>query len=163
MVKTVKKEGIPWVPLILFVVAIWWLGSPGISPPAPAPGPAPTLDLVSVFAKNDNRDEASCDAEMFGAVVTSCAAVMDYDAKLAEPRIQTGVQVDDLRRWVRDYATGGKSFKDKYPSLGAAVKQFLDAKAGDSGGPLDDAKRQKWIEALRELGASAEYAAQQLR
>lgn len=159
-----KGSSFPYVPVILvgiIGVLLWNQSKPTPTPNVPDSRPA--VDLVSVFAKNNDRTEASCDAETFGAIVTSVAAVLDYDAKLAEPRVQTGVQIDDLRRWVRDYATGGKSFKEKYPDLGDAVKKFLDAQAGDSGGLLDDAKRAKWISALRALGSSAEYAAKSLR
>lgn len=159
-----RGPSFPFLPVAAIAAVLYLLWSNQTPDPGPlVPDVKPSVDLVSVFAKNNDRTEASCDAETFGAIVTSVAAVLDYDAKLAEPRVQTGVQIDDLRRWVRDYATGGKSFKEKYPDLGDAVKKFLDAQAGDSGGPLDDAKRAKWISALRALGSSAEYAAKSLR
>lgn len=142
------------------LLVLWFLNSqhaPDIDPRRPD-GP----DLYPAFSQSGDKPQAHCDAELFGSITGSVAAMLDYDGKLSDPRVDTGLQVDDLRRWARDYATQGASFKAKYPLLADEVKKYLDQHAGTSGGPLDDAKRAAWIKALREISANSHWAAGRL-
>lgn len=124
-------------------------------PSTPPAGP----DLVKAFATNDNRAEARGHARVFGTICTSVAEYLEYDGTRAEPLIKTGVQVDDLRRALRQTRTKGWSFLTKYPGLEGELETFFTRHLGTSGGPIEKAERDKWVAALRQVATCADYAA----
>jgi len=139
--------------------------------PLPQPNPSPPPagpDLVSVFAVGRDRDKARVDALAFSHLCESLAAKIEYDGGLTKPRIATGVQCDELRRWAREYGLSGGSFASDYPQLPEAIKAYMDTALGTGGGPIDvtgeagKTIRQKWVEALRVISQSAKHAANSL-
>lgn len=148
----------PWLP-VFALLALWLVTSHGCGAdvlPVPAPeGP----NLVPVFAKSDDRAKAKHDAKVFGTICRSVARAIEFDGKQPNPRFSTGVKLDDLRIGVREVRMEGYSFGREYPDLKNAVEEFMVLKVGKSGGPIDDAKRAAWVEAMNALADSAEYAA----
>jgi hypothetical protein len=149
--------------ITVVAVALWvssgrgcsGLPSPGVTPAPPA-GP----DLVKAFRANDNRAEARQHARTFAAICGSVADYLEYDASRSEPLIKTGVQVDEFRRALRQTRTRGWSFLAKYPELGPALEDHLTKQLGTGGGPIDKTQRDKWVAAMRQVQASAVYAAE---
>lgn len=138
------------------VFCVWYFAGGSCrkaSPPTDAP------DLVAAFATNDSAIEARTDALTLGELCRSIADVIEYDGQLEQPRLTTGVQLDRLRRWAREYRLGGKSLAVKYPELPPILRGYLDAKVGTSGGPITAAQRQQWVAAYRTIAAACEYAA----
>lgn len=145
------------------IVIAWLLGYRGCdfsiykSPDPPKDAP----NLVEAFAQSDSRTQAKEDALTLAALCRSIADVIEYDGKLDKPRLKTGQQLDRLRRWTREYSLNGASLGSRYPKLPVEIKKYLDAKLGTDAGPVDSAKRRKWIEAFRKIAEAAEYAAAQ--
>lgn len=129
--------------------------------PVPRP-PADAPDLLPAFSATDDLLQAKQDASDFAALCCALADQLEYDSKLPSPRINTGVQMDDMRRWAREYFLSGQSLGVRYPKLRDIVKDYLDRKLGTDGGRLDDAKRKAWIDALRVLAEAGRYAASRL-
>jgi hypothetical protein len=154
-----------YLPLLAAIgLAIWLVTAKPFDGPAPAPGPAPAaVDLVAAFATNDDRAERVEHALTFATICRSLADCLEYDAGRSEPLLKTGLQVDDLRRGLRQTRMRGWSFLAKYPALGSQTEAFLAGQVGTSGGPLSAEDRAKWISAFRTLAAAAEYAASQHR
>lgn len=151
-----------WLPIAGIVLAAvlysGWKGTtPGVAPMPKPPGP----DMVAVFAKNDNRAEAKQHAHIMATIMGSLADFIEYDGQRKEPRITTGVQIDDVRLALRENRMKGWSFSTKYPDLGSAVESLMNEEVGTSGGVLTDTQRKKWVDALRKLSKCCEYAAQQ--
>lgn len=153
----VKKPQIVWIAGALIVGYLLLGGSGGILPEKPA-GP----DLTAAFAQTSNTSQAAADARQFAALCASLADMMEYDGKRTEPRLLTGVQMDDLRRWAREYLQVGSSFGSRYPRLPELVGGYLDEKLGKSGGPVTPESRAAWVAAHRQLSLCGEYAAKAL-
>lgn len=147
----------PWGPVIL-VGLVLLITSGGGSSPAPDVAP-PHPDLVPAFATNDDRAEACRQAAQFGALCQELADCLEYDGGLPDPRLKTGVAIDDLRWSAREMQFRGAALGTKYPLLKETLAEFFTATVGTSGGKLDLAKRQQWIAAFRQLAKSAAYAA----
>lgn len=155
------KERPSLIPALLCLGFVAWLAfRPVGNAPAPLPRPAGP-DLVAAFAVNDDRDEAQQHAHVFATICTSLAECIEYDGQRPEPRLKTGVALDDLRHAFRQSRMKGWSFTAKYPDLAPAVETALTSAIGTSGGEITPDVRQKWVAALRQLAAAAEYAAQQ--
>jgi len=144
----------------------------GPSGPVPGPGPSPIPsgpDLYQVFNQTENHTQGRTDALRFSMLCSSLASRIDYDGKSPTPRITTGVQVDDLRRWARAYQLHGQSYGTRYPSLGPVVGQYLLSRLGDSGGSIDIvpegssiSRRAIWVECYNSLADSAVLASKRI-
>lgn len=129
-------------------------------------------NLVAAFSENDNRDEASHHAYIFGTICSTIADIIEADGKRTDPRFTKGIQLDDLRLRVREMRTGGWSFGTKYPKLRDEVGNWLDKKLQTGnvngkpvveGGPIDANKRAQWVAAYRGLASCSKYAAQAVK
>lgn len=127
-------------------------------PVPPNPTPGPVLTLAPAFETNNNRAEAQFHARVFGTICTSLADVIEYDSKLSTPRIETGVDIDNLRRAMREYRMKGASFMQKYPELSPALDRYFKGILGSvgGGGKLTPDVRLKWISAFRGIAAATE-------
>lgn len=117
-------------------------------------------DLSAAFRETGDRAKASQDARQFAALCRSLADTIEFDGSQQSPRIRTGVQLDDLRRWARHLLLDGRTFSETYPTLAVAVGEFLDSKVGTSGGVLSAEHRARYVAAFRSLARSSEAAAQ---
>lgn len=132
--------------------ALAWTSSSRAPAPTPAPGPAPAgLDLRGTFVGPD----AAGDAATVSALMDELASEVEWDAMQAEPLIRTGVALDDLRQRARELRCRGVSLGEKHPRARAAIKDYLDAVAGTSGGPLSPAQRSAWVAAYRDVARAA--------
>ena len=124
--------------------------------PHPAPGPAPVvgLDLRGLFRGED----AAADAATTAALTDELASTIEWDGQQPEPRLKTGASFDDLRRAARELRTRGVSLGARQPAVRDAIKAFLDAEAGNEGGPVDAAARAKWVRAYRAVSQAAAEA-----
>jgi hypothetical protein len=145
----------------LAIAAVAWLvfsanqTAPGTKPEGP--------DLLPAFKQTDNFGQARQDAEQLAALCDSIADAIEYDgARGEQSRLTTGVQLDNLRRWSREYLLRGDSFGTKYPQLPEVIGKYLDNQVGTKGGPVDIELRKRWVTSHRQLALCAKWAAGQL-
>lgn len=154
-----SSAGPPWWLLAIVLIAVLWsLQGRGCSSVVPPPQPPAGPDLVMAFSTNDNRAEAAAHAHLFATICASVAEYLEYDGTRPEPLIKTGVQIDELRRSLRQTRTKGWSFLPRYPGLHGKLEGYLTQQLGSSGGPIDKEQRAKWVAAMRQLAACAQYA-----
>lgn len=143
----------------LAVVVFFPFGGVGPDVPGPAPdGP----DMVSVFRVNSDTAAAKRHARSMATILFSLSEMLEFDGKRQPPRITSGVQVDDVRLALREWRMKGWSFAKDYPSMVQVFNSYLTQEVGTSGGALDVAQRGKWVRALKTLGDSCQYAADNL-
>lgn len=129
----------------------------------PIPDSKPSIDLVTVFQDSPNSREARQDAARFADLCEALSEQLAYDGTLTPPRILTGVQVDDLRRWSREYVLRGESLSRKYPKMGGVMEEYMIKMVGEKDLPMDTLidgvpLRQKWVDSFKEIAKSARYA-----
>lgn len=117
----------------------------------PAPAPVSGLDLRGRFV----GPEAAADAATTSALLDELADAIAYDGQQAEPRLKTGAAFDDLRRTARELRCRGVSLGARQPAVRDAIKGYLDQQVGTDGGPVDAAKRAKWVAAFRAVAQAA--------
>ncbi len=124
---------------------VTWLGQ---SSPSPAPGPdAP-------FVASFTGPTAAEDRALMGHLCASLADAIEQDGKRPEPRVRSGLQVEELRTVARDGRTRGVSIGERQPEARRAIGDYLDREAGKSGGPLDADGRARWVRAFRGVAAA---------
>ena len=136
--------------LIAAVVAFNWQ-TPAPSPTPPVPVPVGPLDLRGLFAGPTGADDAALVAALTGEL----ADELQWDWSQAKPYLTTGVAVDELRRRTREMRCRGVSIGARQPAARDAIAKHLDAAVGNSGGPIDEAKQEAWVKALREISEAA--------
>jgi hypothetical protein len=123
--------------------------------PTPAP-PAGEIVLAGKFAGPTAAADAAITAGMFSEFADELA----YDAERAGgPHLTTGVAFDDLRTRAFDLRCRGQKIGDRQPRARDAIKQYMTAKVGTSGGPVGPEQRSAWVAACREIGRAAADAA----
>ena len=125
---------------------ISWVGS------SPSPSPAPGPDAP--FAVSFVGPTAAEDRALMGHLCASLADAIEQDGKRPEPRVRSGLQVEELRTVAREGRTAGVSIGDRQPDARRAIGDYLDREAGKSGGPLDAAGRDRWVKAFRGVAAA---------
>lgn len=102
--------------------------------------------------------DAAEDAAAFAGVCNAVADALEHDGKDSSPRVQTGLQLEDLRTAIAEFRFSPRPLRERQPHVRAAVGKYLDETAGTSGGPLDATKRAIWVNAFRELAKASEEA-----
>lgn len=130
--------------------------------PAPRPLddtlPSTKLDLSDVFAENPNVAERREHAKALAEVMAIVADGVEWDGEQpgAERLFTTGANVDDHIVRVRKFFTQRWTFAKKYPQLGTTLGDYLKQRLGkDLSDSLTEERREDWIQALREVQASA--------
>jgi hypothetical protein len=141
---------------LLAAAAIAW-GSRAAPAPTPAP-PQPDVSGIVLRGKFVGPD-AAADAAVTAALLDELASEIEWDGMQPDPLIKTGQQVDQLRVRARELRCRGVSLGEKHPRAREAIKEFLDATAGTSGGPLSADQRAAWVTAYREIARAAADAA----
>ena len=136
--------------LIAAVVAFNWQ-TPAPSPTPPVPVPVGPLDLRGLFQGPTGAEDAALVAALTGEL----ADELQWDWSQAKPYLTTGVAVDELRRRTREMRCRGVSIGARQPAARDAIAKHLDAAVGNSGGPIDEAKQEAWVKALREISEAA--------
>jgi hypothetical protein len=131
------------------------LGSRQTGPtPVPVSG---DIVLVGKFAGPTASSDASITAGMF----LELADELEYDGlRAGGPHLATGVAFDDLRTRAFDLRCRGQKIGDRQPRARDAIKAYLTAKVGVSGGPVGPEQRAEWVKAMREIGRAAGDASQ---
>jgi hypothetical protein len=119
--------------------------------PPPSPNGWPTLDLRGAFI----GETAAEDATTTGYLLSALADCIAHDGARKEPRLKSALAFDDLRRAARDYRMGGGTLGDRQPIARDRIKAFLDAAVGDYGGPVDEARRTKYVQAFGDVSKAA--------
>ena len=101
---------------------------------------------------------AAEDAAAFAGLCHGIAAALEVDGSLPQPRISSGVQIEDLKIAASQGRFLPRRLTTEQPHATAAAGKYLDDVVGTSGGPLDATTRAKWAAAYRELAAAAEEA-----
>jgi hypothetical protein len=139
--------------LVLAAVAFSFQGSTPapIPPPPPVPVPVGPLDLSGLFSGPAGAEDAAVVAALTGEL----ADELQWDWSQEKPYITTGVAVDELRRRTREMRCRGVSIGARQPKARDAIAGHLDKAVGTSGGPIDQAKKDAWLKALREISEAA--------
>jgi hypothetical protein len=120
-----------------------------------SPTPVP-VDGDIVLAGKFAGPTASADAAVTAGMFSELADEIEYDSQRAGgPHLATGVAFDELRTRAFDLRCKGVKIGDRQPRARAAIKAYLDAKVGVSGGPVSPEQRAAWVAALREIGRAA--------
>jgi len=108
--------------------------------------------LAGKFAGPTAANDAAITARMFSEL----ADELEYDASRTDgPHLTTGVAFDDLRTRAFDMRCKGQKVGDRQPRARDAIKAYMTAKVGVSGGPVGPEQRAEWVKALREIGRAA--------
>ena len=99
---------------------------------------------------------AADDAAAFAGLCRGIADALEADGSRQQPRITSGVQVEDVRVAAAEGRFLPRRLTQEQPHAVAAAGKFLDEVAGTSGGLLDAAARAKWVQAYRQLATAAE-------
>jgi hypothetical protein len=99
---------------------------------------------------------AAEDAAAVAGLCRGIADALEADGSRQQPRIISGVQVEDVRVAAAEGRFLPRRLTQEQPHAVAAAGKFLDDVAGTSGGPLDAAARAKWVQAYRQLATAAE-------
>ena len=99
---------------------------------------------------------AADDAAAVAGLCRGIAEALEADGSRQQPRITSGVQVEDVRVAAAEGRFLPRRLTQEQPHAVAAAGKFLDEVAGTSGGPLDAAARAKWVQAYRQLATAAE-------
>jgi hypothetical protein len=99
---------------------------------------------------------AAEDAAAFAGLCRGLADALEADGSRPQPRITTGVQIEDVKVAAAEGRFLPRRLTQEQPHAVAAAGKYLDDAVGTSGGPLDAAARAKWVEAYRELATAAE-------
>lgn len=102
--------------------------------------------------------QAAEDAAAFAGICRGVAEALSADGTRPQPRISTGVQLEDLRVAAAEGRFWPRSLSREQPHATAAAGRYLDEVAGTSGGPLDETARMRWVKALAALAGAAEEA-----
>jgi len=140
---------------ITAVLAIAGLISAFSGRSAPAPTPAPPAGDI-VLAGKFGGPTAAADAAITAGMFSELAEELAYDAERAGgPHLTTGVAFDDLRTRAFDLRCRGQKIGDRQPRTRDAIKEYLTAKVGVSGGPVTPEQRSAWVAACRDIGRAA--------
>jgi hypothetical protein len=118
----------------------------------PAPAPAGQFSLRGKWIGPD----AAEDAAAFAGLCRGIADALEADGSRQQPRITTGVQIEDVKVAAAEGRFLPRRLTQEQPHATAAAGKYLDEVAGTSGGPLDAAARGRWVEAYRALATAAE-------
>jgi hypothetical protein len=99
---------------------------------------------------------AADDAAAFAGLCRGLADALESDGSRPQPRIITGVQIEDVKVAAAEGRFLPRRLTQEQPHAVAAAGRYLDEVAGTSGGPLDAAARGRWVEAYRALATAAE-------
>jgi hypothetical protein len=122
--------------------------------PSPAPSPA-GLSLAGLFTGSTAGD----DALLLSALTGELAAVIEWDGQQKQPRLTSGVALDELRTTAREIRMRGVSLGERQPRVRDAVANYLQQQVGTDGGPLTPEQRAKWVAAFRVIEGAAAHAA----
>lgn len=146
--------GIAFLAMVILLV--------GMATDLPSPTPAPPGPQEFSLRGKFSGSTASSDAAALAGLCDELAACLEFDGsrELAEQRIRTGAQIEDLRIASRELRMRGESLGARQPAAREAIRVFLDDAAGDFGGPLTPEQRARWIAAFRAVARAAADAAQ---
>jgi hypothetical protein len=121
---------------------------------APAPEPAPNGGYS--FRGKWIGPHAAEDAAGFAGLCRGLADALEADGARQQPRLTTGVHVEDVRIAAAEGRFLPRRLTREQPHAMAVAGRYLDEHAGTSGGPLDTDIRARWVKSLRELAGLAE-------
>lgn len=147
-----------WLAAGLLALAVGVFYTEHYVPPVPEPEPDPipilALDLRGKFV----GETAAEDAASVCAICDEIARELEWDGMQREPFFKTGAAFDELRVRTRKMLMKGESLGDRHPLARDAIEQYLNEKAGTSGGPLTPEARSRWVSAYRDVARAAEAA-----
>lgn len=117
----------------------------------PEPVPNGPLNLAAAFEGKD----AAQDAAIVAAMSSEIADVIEWDGMQAQPLLDTGFALDQMRTKTREFMCRGESLGEKHPVLCERVSDYLTAELGNDGGVVSDQQRAAWVSAYREIARAA--------
>jgi len=122
------------------------------APAKPDHKPAAGLTLKGLW----RGPEASADAAKFAGLCRGMVEAMRVDDRRTAPKITTGVSLEELRITAAEGRFLPRRLTEEQPHAMAAVKAYLDAVVGTSGGKLDAPRKAAWLSAFMALADAAE-------
>jgi len=123
---------------------------------SPRPSPAPAPESGYSLRGKWIGPQAAEDAAAFAGLCLGTADALELDGTKQQPRITTGVQLEDVRIAAAEGRFLPRKLTQDQPHAVAVAGRFLDENAGTSGGPIDAESRGRWVKALRDLAQLAE-------
>jgi hypothetical protein len=123
---------------------------------APRPAPTPTPEAGYSLRGKWIGPHAAEDAAAFAGLCRGTADALELDGTKQQPRITSGVQLEDVRIAAAEGRFLPRRLTQDQPHAVAVAGRFLDENAGTSGGPIDGESRGRWVKALRDLAQLAE-------
>lgn len=123
---------------------------------APRPAPAPAPEAGYSLRGKWIGPHAAEDAAAFAGLCRGTADALELDGTKQQPRITTGVQLEDVRIAAAEGRFLPRKLTQEQPHAVAVAGRFLDEHSGTSGGPIDGESRGRWVKALRDLAKLAE-------
>jgi hypothetical protein len=124
--------------------------------PRTSPAPPPAPDAGFSFRGRWVGPRAAEDAAAFAGLCRGLADALEVDGTKSQPRITTGVQIEDIRIAAAEGRFLPRRLTQDQPHAVAVAGRYLDEHAGTSGGPVDAESRGKWVKSLRDLAQLAE-------
>ena len=122
--------------------------------PTPQAAPEGPLVLRGVFI----GPTAAEDAAALAGLARGVSEALRHDADRKDPRIETGLHLEELRLAACEGRFLPRSLTREQPAAAAACGKFLDQAIGTSGGPLTADRRQAAIDAYAAIAVAAEAA-----
>ena len=120
-------------------------------------------DMLTVFRANKDVAQARLHAREFAAICERSAATLESDCASGDTAcLRTGLDFARYRANLVKLTTGGKLYSSFYPTFREVVSGHLDKVAGRNAEKLSPAEHAAWCTAMRQLAASAKYAAENL-
>jgi hypothetical protein len=123
---------------------------------SPAPAPAPSPDAGYSLRGRWVGPRAAEDAAAFAGLCRGLADALEVDGTASQPRITSGVQIEDIRIAAAEGRFLPRKLTQDQPHAVAVAGRYLDEHAGTSGGPIDAESRGRWVKSLRDLAQLAE-------
>lgn len=137
--------------LVAVAVVVWAMSQTveGISPPHPQPPSG--LVLKGLFV----GPTAAEDAQIVSSLTGELGDIIQHDGTLPDPRLKTGVALDDLRIAAREIRCRGESIGVRQPKVVNAIRLYLEETLGTDGGPITPQERAKWVSAMHDIQKAA--------
>lgn len=145
-----RRHGIAAALVVAALMAMWWR-APADTGPTPVPVPESEFSLRGRFV----GPTAGADAQLLEALCDEIASCIETDGMKEQPRLTSGVAMDDLRVAAREGRMRGESLGNRQPHVRDAIHHYLDQAVGVAGGPVSPEQRAKWITAYRNIARAA--------
>lgn len=142
----------PYIFAAVLFAGAYYLGKSSNSTPEIPPLPA-ELVLKGQFI----GPTASQDAAMLSALCDELAVEIEEDGQKSQPRLTTGLQLEELRTAAREGRMRGESLAARQPHARKLIGDYMTQKLGVDPGEIKN--RADWVAAFRTIAKACADAA----